>query len=65
MADTNHITIKLLLVDDDDDLRQDLSQLFRKLGHHVTAVSSGEDALVKAAQNALPTWPCSICTYRA
>ncbi len=42
--------IKLLLVDDDDDLRQDLIQLFRKQGHEVTAAVSGEDALDKAAR---------------
>jgi DNA-binding NtrC family response regulator len=41
--------IKLLLVDDDDDLRHDLMQLFRKQGHQVTAAVSGEDALNKAA----------------
>jgi DNA-binding NtrC family response regulator len=41
--------IKLLLVDDDDDLRQDLARLFRKQGHDVTAAVSGEDALDKAA----------------
>jgi DNA-binding NtrC family response regulator len=48
MADTTH-PIKLLIVDDDDDLRQDLAQLFRKQGHEVTASVSGEDALNKAA----------------
>src|SRR5690242_21345514 len=42
-------SIKLLLVDDDDDLREDLAQLFRKQGHEVTAAVSGEDALDKAA----------------
>ncbi len=42
-------SIRLLLVDDDDDLRQDLAQLFRKQGHQVTAAVSGEDALNKAA----------------
>jgi DNA-binding NtrC family response regulator len=41
--------LKLLLVDDDDDLRQDLARLFRKQGHEVTAAASGEDALNKAA----------------
>jgi DNA-binding NtrC family response regulator len=41
--------IKLLLVDDDDDLRQDLTHLFRRQGHEVTAAASGEDALDKAA----------------
>jgi len=42
-------SIKLLLVDDDDDLRQDLAHLFRKQGHQVTAAVSGEDALNKAS----------------
>ena len=41
--------IKLLLVDDDEDLRQDLAHLFHKQGHEVTAAVSGEDALNKAA----------------
>src|SRR6516164_11563653 len=41
--------LKLLLVDDDDDMRDDLVQLFRKQGHEVTAAVSGEDALNKAA----------------
>src|SRR5579864_6445983 len=50
MASTNDRSIKLLIVDDDDDLRQDLAQLFRKQGQEVTAAASGEDALNKAAQ---------------
>jgi DNA-binding NtrC family response regulator len=41
--------LKLLVVDDDDDLRDDLTRLFRKQGHEVTAAVSGEDALNKAA----------------
>jgi DNA-binding NtrC family response regulator len=48
MADTNP-TIKLLLVDDDDDMRHDLGQLFRKQGHEVTVAATGADALNKAA----------------
>jgi len=47
MANTNP-SIKLLIVDDDDDMRDDLMQLFRKQGHEVTAAVSGEDALDKA-----------------
>src|SRR5579884_653379 len=49
MASTNDRPIKLLVVDDDDDLRQDLMQLFRKHGHEVTAAVSGEDAQNKAS----------------
>jgi DNA-binding NtrC family response regulator len=48
MAGTTH-PIKLLIVDDDDDMRQDLARLFRNRGHEVTAAVSGEDALNKAA----------------
>jgi DNA-binding NtrC family response regulator len=48
MAGTTH-PIRLLIVDDDDDMRQDLARLFRKQGHEVTAAVSGEDALNKAA----------------
>jgi CheY-like chemotaxis protein len=44
MAGTTQ-SIKLLLVDDDDDLRGDLLRLFRKQGHEVTAADSGEDGL--------------------
>jgi DNA-binding NtrC family response regulator len=49
MASTNDRPIKLLIVDDDDDLRQDLAHLFRKQGQEVTSAVSGEDALNKAA----------------
>jgi DNA-binding NtrC family response regulator len=47
MAGTTH-PVRLLIVDDDDDLRQDLMQLFRRQGHEVTAAATGEDALNKA-----------------
>ena len=47
MANTTP-SIKLLIVDDDDDMRDDLVQLFRKQGHEVTAAVGGEDALNKA-----------------
>jgi DNA-binding NtrC family response regulator len=49
MAATTHPPIKLLIVDDDDDLREDLAHLFRKQGHEVTTAVSGEDALDKAS----------------
>lgn len=48
MTVTNH-PIRMLLVDDDEDMRQDLTRLFRKQGHEVMAAVSGEDALSKAA----------------
>ncbi|HTU17794.1 MAG TPA: sigma-54 dependent transcriptional regulator [Gemmataceae bacterium] len=47
MASTTK-SIKLLIVDDDDDMREDLARLFRKQ-HEVTAAVSGEDALNKAS----------------
>ena len=47
MAGTTH-PLKLLIVDDDDDMRDDLVHLFHKQGHEVTAAVSGEDALNKA-----------------
>ncbi len=48
MTATTH-PIKLLIVDDDDDMRQDLARLFRRQGHEVTVAASGEDGLNKAA----------------
>src|SRR5690242_707604 len=48
MAAASLPPIKLLIVDDDDDLREDLVHLFRKQGQEVTAAVSGEDALDKA-----------------
>ncbi len=41
--------LRILLVDDDDDLRQLLGARFSRLGWHVTQAVSGEDALDKAA----------------
>jgi DNA-binding NtrC family response regulator len=43
-------TIRLLIVDDDEDLRDDLSRLFRKHGQEVTTAVSGEDALDKTVR---------------
>ncbi len=43
------LSTKLLIVDDDDDMRDDLAQLFGKQGYEVTAAVNGEDALNKAA----------------
>jgi DNA-binding NtrC family response regulator len=43
------LPIRLLLVDDDDDLRDDLTHLFRKQGHEVTAAVNGKDALNKTS----------------
>lgn len=49
MASTKQ-PIKLLIVDDDEDMREDLARLFRKQGQEVTVAVSGEDALDKAAR---------------
>jgi DNA-binding NtrC family response regulator len=37
--------VELLLVDDEDDFRESAAHYFRRRGHHVTAVSSGREAL--------------------
>jgi DNA-binding NtrC family response regulator len=44
--------LELLLVDDDEVLRTDMSEFFRMQGHHVTDTDSGEDALDLAEQRA-------------
>src|SRR5689334_13575012 len=43
-------TTRLLIVDDDEELRATLSARFTRLGMNVTAVSSGEEGLAKAGQ---------------
>jgi DNA-binding NtrC family response regulator len=48
MSDTTRSPLRLLLVDDDDDLRQLLTSRFRKLGWKVTDCPSAEDALARA-----------------
>ena len=42
--------LEILLVDDDDPLREMLSRSFEREGHRVTAVADGEDALEAAAE---------------
>jgi DNA-binding response OmpR family regulator len=42
--------LEILLVDDDDPLREMLSRSFEREGHRVTAVADGEAALVAAAE---------------
>jgi DNA-binding response OmpR family regulator len=42
--------LEILLVDDDDPLREMLSRSFEREGHHVTAVADGESALEAAAE---------------
>src|ERR1700687_714968 len=43
--------ISLLIVDDDDQLRQTLVRRFARQGHKVIEAASGEDAVHKAAQS--------------
>ena len=43
--------IRLLIVDDDDQLRETLARRFQRLGMSVTEAANGEDALAKAAHN--------------
>lgn len=42
--------IQLLIVDDDDQLRQALARRFQRLGMTVTAAANGEEALAQAAK---------------
>jgi DNA-binding NtrC family response regulator len=50
MANTAHLSLRLLIVDDDEDLRQSLARRFRQAGMAVTEADSGEDALAHAEQ---------------
>jgi DNA-binding NtrC family response regulator len=47
---TTHAPLRLLIVDDDEDLRQVLLRRFQQLGASVTAAGSGEEALAAAAR---------------
>ncbi len=49
-------TLQVLLVDDDDILRGALTAICQKLGHQVTAVPSGEEALALLETGAEPDW---------
>ncbi len=42
--------LEILLVDDDDPLREMLSRSFEREGHRVTAVADGQSALDAAAE---------------
>jgi DNA-binding NtrC family response regulator len=48
---TSPPTTRLLIVDDDDQLRQTLARRFQRLGMSVTEAANGEEALGKAAHN--------------
>jgi DNA-binding NtrC family response regulator len=50
MTSTTNTPIRLLVVDDDEALRQTLVRRFQRLGHKVTAAASAEDALTQTAQ---------------
>jgi CheY-like chemotaxis protein len=43
--------LRLLIVDDDEQLRQTLERRFKRQGLAVTAVADGEEALAKATHN--------------
>jgi DNA-binding NtrC family response regulator len=51
MATSSNPSIKLLIADDDDQLRETLTNRFRRHGMGVVAAANGEDALVKASQS--------------
>ncbi len=48
---TSRAPIRLLIVDDDDELRDTLASRFERLGLSVTAVGSGEEALALASHS--------------
>src|SRR5262249_28721844 len=48
MATLSPAPLRLLMVDDDEDMRQALAERFRRLGMTVTAAGSGEEALRRA-----------------
>src|SRR5919202_1569058 len=50
MLTPNPAPIRLLIVDDDEQLRQTLVHRFQRQGMAVTSAGSGEEALTKAAQ---------------
>jgi DNA-binding NtrC family response regulator len=50
MSSPNQNPIRLLIVDDDEPLRETLVRRFRRQGMVITEADSGEEALVKAAQ---------------
>ena len=49
MATTTPTPMSLLIVDDDDQLRQTLVRRFERQGHKVIEASSGEEALARSA----------------
>jgi DNA-binding NtrC family response regulator len=50
MATTSRTTIRLLIVDDDDQMRRTLVSRFERQGMAITSAASGEEALQKAAE---------------
>jgi DNA-binding NtrC family response regulator len=50
MATASWPSTRLLIVDDDDQLRQTLAQRFQRLGMAVTTAAHGEEALARAGQ---------------
>jgi DNA-binding NtrC family response regulator len=50
MATPTRFPLRLLVVDDDTEIRQTLAERFRRLGMAVTEADSGEQALARAAQ---------------
>jgi ActR/RegA family two-component response regulator len=51
MATTNTPPIRLLIVDDDDQLRQTLARRFQRQGMEVTAAGGAEEVLAKPDQS--------------
>ena len=64
MSNPSRTPIRLLIVDDDEQMRRTLVGRFERKGLAVSNAGSGEQALEIAAKRAL-TWPSSTCTCRA
>ncbi len=52
MATPNRVPLRLLVVDDDETLREMLAQRFGRQGMRVTAAGTGEEAVARAAEQA-------------
>jgi CheY-like chemotaxis protein len=53
--------VRLLIVDDDEQLRESLERRFRRQGFAVTAAGDGDEALAKAAHN---RWDVALIDLR-
>src|SRR5262245_41903490 len=60
MTSTYKGRLDILLVDDEQDLRENLTDTLRDAGHQVTPASDGEEALTRALQRAFDVVICDV-----